>query len=394
MWFTVSIVLTILLVAGFFWSKARLDRARSELTRLKREALAQSQNELKRAAENARHQTALFESMVEGVLLLDATGRVQMVNASLRKLFGITSEITGKTLMEAFRLHELTRLTERLRDEGTVTEFDIESNALDGKSLQINAVKLPGESGERQGSMLVFHDLTRIKQLENGRREFVANVSHELRTPLSMIKGYVETLMDGALNDPTVSVKFLQIIDKHTDRLTFLIEDLLTISRLESGQENMNFHPMKLHEVVDRVVDDLAQRAGGRGVTISSTVDLELTVLADAARLQQVFFNLIENAIKYGGRDGGVRIAVAMGGDGLVDVSVADDGPGIPPEAAERIFERFFRVDKARSREQGGTGLGLAIVKHIVQAHGGEVWVDSGVGTGSRFHFTLKQSPP
>jgi two-component system phosphate regulon sensor histidine kinase PhoR len=207
-----------------------------------------------------------------------------------------------------------------------------------------------------------------------------------------MIKGYVETLMDGALNDPTVSVKFLQTIDKHTDRLTFLIEDLLTISRLESGQENMNFHAMTLHEVVDRVTEDLAQRAGERRVQIVSTIDPELTVEADAARLQQVFFNLIENAIKYGGRDGEVRISVKATNNGFVEVSVADDGPGIPAEAAGRIFERFFRVDKARSREQGGTGLGLAIVKHIVQAHGGEVWVDSGVGAGSRFHFTLKTS--
>ncbi len=391
MCFTVSIILTVLLVCGYFWSRTRFDRIRSELARLKRDSEIQSQHEFERAAANATHQTALFDSMVEGVLLLDGQDRVQMVNTSLCKLFGINTDITGKTLMEAFRLHELTLLSGRLQEEGRVTEFEVESNSLAGRTLQINAVRLPGSSGRRMGSMLVFHDLTRIKQLENGRREFVANVSHELRTPLSMIKGYVETLLEGAMHDETVAEKFLHTIDKHADRLTFLIEDLLTISRLESGQENMNFHTVKLHEVVDRVAEDLAQRAVERGVELITTIDPQVTVEADAARLQQVFFNLIDNAIKYGGRDGHVRIAAEPAEEsGYVDVSVADDGPGIPPEAAERIFERFFRVDKARSREQGGTGLGLAIVKHIVQAHGGEVWVDSGVGAGSRFHFTLR----
>jgi two-component system phosphate regulon sensor histidine kinase PhoR len=393
MWLTVSIILTVLLVCGYFWSRTQIDRFRSEVARLKRDADIQSQHELERAAANVTHQTALFDSMIEGVLLLNGEDRVQMVNASLRKMFGINTDITGKTLMEAFRLHELTVLIGRLQDEGRVTEFEVESTSLSGRTLQINAVRLPGSSGRRSGSMLVFHDLTRINQLENGRREFVANVSHELRTPLSMIKGYVETLLDGAMHDETVAGKFLHTIDKHADRLTFLIEDLLTISRLESGQENMNFHTVKLHEVVDRVVEDLAQRAAERGVEITSTVDPQFTVEADAARLQQVFFNLIDNAIKYGGRDGYVRIAARSAAEpGYVDVSVADSGPGIPPEAAERIFERFFRVDKARSREQGGTGLGLSIVKHIVQAHGGEVWVDSGVGTGSQFHFTLRNS--
>jgi two-component system phosphate regulon sensor histidine kinase PhoR len=392
MWFAVSIILAVLLLATLLWWRASHDRLRSEMRRLQRESEIRSKEEAEKAAARASHQTALFDSMVEGVLLLDEDGRVQMVNASLRELFEIDTDITGKTLMEAFRLHELGRLTERLHDEGQVTEFEIESNSLRGKSLQINAVNLPGHPGERHGSMLVFHDLTRIKQLENGRREFVANVSHELRTPLSMIKGYVETLMDGALNDPAVATRFLRTIDKHADRLTFLIEDLLTISRLESGQENMNFHTVKLHEVVDRVVEDLGQRATERGVTITSTVDPELTVEADAARLQQVFFNLVDNAIKYGRLEGEVTIAAQTGGDGCVDASVTDNGPGIPPDAADRVFERFFRVDKARSRDQGGTGLGLAIVKHIVQAHGGEVWVEPGAGTGTRFHFTLRKS--
>jgi two-component system phosphate regulon sensor histidine kinase PhoR len=390
MWFTTSLILGVVVVSGFFWWRRRCQLISAELNRVIRESAIRYEESAEKATASAAHQSALFDNMVEGFLLLDADNRVQMINASLRQLFGIESDIAGKTLMEVFRLHELNELTERVHELGEVTEFEIESNSLGGKILEINAVSLSDHSGARRGAMLVFHDLTRIKQLENSRREFVANVSHELRTPLSMIKGYVETLLDGALTDEAVAGKFLKTIDKHADRLTFLIEDLLTVSRLESGQENMNFHTVPLHEVVERTIEDLTQKADERGVRIESDVKSNITVQADAPRLQQVFFNLIDNAIKYGAIDGRVSVSAELKDEGLVDVSVTDDGAGIPAEAAERIFERFYRVDKARSREQGGTGLGLAIVKHIIQAHGGEVRVESNEGQGTAFHFTLK----
>jgi two-component system phosphate regulon sensor histidine kinase PhoR len=216
----------------------------------------------------------------------------------------------------------------------------------------------------------------------------VANVSHELRTPLSLIKGYTETLLDGAKDDPAVAVKFLQTIDRNAERLKLLIEDLLTISELESGRMRLQLQPVSLPVFVGKLVEDFQPRASARNVRFVNAVP-ELVVSADPNRLGQVFSNLVDNAIKYGRTGGTVNLLARASKDGMVEICVGDDGPGIPEEACERVFERFYRVDKARSREQGGTGLGLSIVKHIVQSHGGRVWVESEPGKGSRFYFSL-----
>jgi two-component system phosphate regulon sensor histidine kinase PhoR len=293
--------------------------------------------------------------------------------------------------METFRLQELAELTKRLPQEKIVQGHELELPGVQGRWVEVNAAAVFDRAGTMSGAILVFHDLTRLKQLENTRQEFVANVSHELRTPLSLIKGFVETLLDGAKNDPDLSTRFLKTIEKHTDRLTYLIEDLLTISRLESGQIVMNLHQAGIHEEVAHVMDDLQARAVDKNVTLRNEVPMEMQARADTDRLQQVLFNLVENAIKYGRTDGRVTIGGKPNGGSKVELWVQDDGPGIPPDAKERIFERFYRVDRARSRETGGTGLGLAIVKHIVQAHGGEVWVKSELGQGATFFFTLPQ---
>ena len=231
-----------------------------------------------------------------------------------------------------------------------------------------------------------------MKKLERTRQEFVANVSHELRTPLSMIKGYVETLLQGAKDDPAVATRFLQTIEKHADRLTYLIEDLLTISRLESGQVVMNIQKVGLRSVADDVVNDLQSRAGDKQVNLENQVSEDVVVRADADRIQQVLFNLVDNAIKYGHPEGRVWINARPADGPFAEVSVRDNGPGIPPDSLDRVFERFYRADKARSREQGGTGLGLSIVKHIVQSHGGKAWVESEPGRGTTFFFTLPQA--
>ncbi|HKX62576.1 MAG TPA: ATP-binding protein, partial [Verrucomicrobiae bacterium] len=322
--------------------------------------------------------------------VLDGAGRIQLVNESLKKLFSLDTNVTGQTILEAFRLPELAAIVKQLPMERMVQNQSLELPGMDERWLEVNAAAVVDRTGAAAGAILVVHDLTRIKQLENTRQEFVANVSHELRTPLSLIKGYVETLLEGAREDAAKCTRFLQMIEKHTDRLTFLIEDLLTISRLESGSVVMNRNPVDLQNEAQHVVDDLRARAAEKNVRLEIDVPAGLMATADADRLQQVLYNLVENAIKYGRNGGRVRIgARLLEGQPKVEVRVEDDGPGIPADARERVFERFYRVDRARARESGGTGLGLSIVKHIVQAHGGEVWVKSELGEGATFFFTL-----
>ena len=333
-------------------------------------------------------QQVLFNSMLEGLLLLDGKRRIYLANRAFKNLFGLKTELRGKTIMEALRLHELAELVERVETEGQVFDHELKLPELSGRWLRVNAAVISNSAGEREGTILVFHDLTRVKQLERTREDFVANVSHELRTPLSLIKGYVETLLDGARNDPTIAERFLKIIERNAERLDLLIQDLLTISALESGRMKLELQPVNLHLLVEKIFTDLHSRAETKGVKLINELP-ELTASADANRLEQVLANLVDNAIKYGRAQGHVTVGGKELDDGKLEIFVSDDGPGIPAESLDRVFERFYRVDKARSRDQGGTGLGLAIVKHIVQAHGGEAWAKSESGKGATFFFTL-----
>jgi len=291
-------------------------------------------------------------------------------------------------VLEAVRVHEVAEIVERTGQDGRVIDHELKLPGHSERWLQVNAAAITSVERRRPGTVLVFHDLTRLKRLERTREEFVGNVSHELRTPLSLIKGYAETLLDGAQNNPEVATRFLQTIDRNARRLDLLIQDLLTISALESGRIAMNPQPVMLRAVVERTLDDLKAQATARKVTLVNELP-EVTVQADETRVEQVLSNLLENAVKYGREGGTVTAGGRESGEGKLEIFVKDDGPGIPAEAQERVFERFYRVDKARSREQGGTGLGLAIVKHIVQAHGGNVWVQSQPGKGATFFFTL-----
>lgn len=330
--------------------------------------------------------------MIEGLLLLDRSQKIYLANRAFKNLFGLKIELRGKTILEALRLHELEDLVQRVQAEGQVFDYEVKLPDLTERWLRVNAAVISNSAGEREGIILVFHDLTRLKQLERTREEFVANVSHELRTPLSLIKGYVETLLDGARNNPEVAERFLKIIERNTNRLDLLIQDLLTISALESGRMKLNLQPIDVRAVADKVLSDLHRKAADKNVTLANELPLS-PVRADANRLDQVFANLVDNAIKYGRPNGHVTVGGTRLEDGKLEVFVRDDGPGIPPEALDRVFERFYRVDKARSRDQGGTGLGLSIVKHIVQAHGGEVWARSELGKGTTFFFTLPPGP-
>ncbi len=388
MWFALTIILTAALAGLHFSWRAKFRRQQEQL---RAEAAALEREQQQVLAQAAAQQQVLFNAMIEGLLLIDRDRRIQLANRAFEKLFALTTEVQGKSVVEVLRLHELTALIDRVEREGQVLGFELRLPQLNERWLQVNAATIADAAGEREGVILVFHDLTRIKQLEATREEFVANVSHELRTPLSMIKGYVETLLGGAKDDPATATKFLQTVERHADRLTLLIEDLLTISALESGQIKLRSQPLALPPVVEKVFADLRPRAEARGVRLVNEIPA-LTAEADANRLHQVLSNLVDNAIKYGRAEGQVVVGGNARADGQVELHVRDDGPGIPAESLERIFERFYRVDKARSRDQGGTGLGLSIVKHIVLAHGGQVWAKSEPGQGATFSFTLPEA--
>lgn len=386
--------LTILAAAGaaslHFWWRARY-RAQLQLRAAELDGFQRRQQQT--SVDAKAQQQVLFNSMLEGLLLLDRHRKIYLANRAFKNLFGLKVELRGKTILEALRVHELEALVQQVETDGQVLNHELKLPDLSERWLQVNAAAIFNSVGEREGTILVFHDLTRLKQLERTREEFVANVSHELRTPLSLIKGYVETLLDGARNNPEVAERFLKIIERNTQRLDLLIQDLLTISALESERIKLNLQPLNLRLSVDKVLGDLKVRADSRDIKLVNELP-ELTALADANRIDQVLANLVDNAIKYGRPSGMVKVGgKTMEGERL-ELFVQDDGPGIPPEALDRVFERFYRVDKARSRDQGGTGLGLSIVKHIVQAHGGEVWAKSEPGKGASFYFTLPESRP
>jgi len=385
LWPALTILAVAAAVAVHFWWRQQFRRQQRQ-TQADLEDFQRRQQQTTTDAK--AQQQVLFNSMLEGLLLLDRNRRIYLANRAFKNLFGIKSELRGKTVVEALRVTELAELVERVEGDGQVFDYELKLPDLSERWLQVNAAAISNSAGEREGTILVFHDLTRLKQLERTREEFVANVSHELRTPLSLIKGYVETLLDGARGNPEVTARFLKIIERNTHRLDLLIQDLLTISALESGRVKLNLQPVALRPLVEKIFNDLKPPADSKKMALINQFP-ELTVTADASRLEQVFANLVDNAIKYGRAQGCVIIGGKKRDDGKIEIFTKDDGPGIPPESLDRIFERFYRVDKARSREQGGTGLGLSIVKHIVQAHGGEVWVKSEPGKGATFFFTL-----
>ncbi len=390
MWPTLLILaIAVAVAAGIHFHWRRKFR---HLQRQMQADMEEFQHRQQQTASDAKaQQQVLFNSMLEGLLLLDRNRKIYLANRAFKELFGIKTELRGKTIMEALRVHELAGLVERVEAEKQVLDYELKLPELSGRWLQVNAAAISDSAGEREGTILVFHDLTRLKQLERTREEFVANVSHELRTPLSLIKGYVETLLDGASSNPEIAARFLKIIERNTERLDLLIQDLLTISALEAGRMKLNVQPVALRPLVEKIFSDLKPPAAAKHVTLKNELP-DLTAAADASRLEQVFANLVDNAIKYGRAQGTVTVGGKTTGDGKIEIFVQDDGPGIPAEALERVFERFYRVDKARSREQGGTGLGLSIVKHIVQAHGGEVRVQSELGKGATFFFTLPKA--
>ena len=394
MWILLSALLAAALLCVFTISRRKIRALSEHLASAKRSHAETEQHLSKELEQQKAQQETLFNRMLAGVLILDGKARVRLVNSALRRLFNLSGNIQNKTLLETIRSHELHEIVQTAANQGPVAGRELNfPSAATNRYFSISAAGLK-DSDAQSGVIVLFHDLTQIKLLENKRKDFVANVNHELRTPLSMIKGCVETLLDGNAPNPQDQERFLQKIQKHSDRLTYLIEDLLALSQLESGQIAMNHAKIPLAPLVQRVFDDLQDRAQPRSITLVSNVQNEIQIWADPNRIHQVIQNLVDNGIKYGQPGGNVRVrANRSNNNDSVIIHISDDGPGIPENARQRIFERFFRVDKARSREQGGTGLGLAIVKHIIQAHGGRVWLNNDNNKGATFSLSLPNKP-
>jgi two-component system phosphate regulon sensor histidine kinase PhoR len=336
-------------------------------------------------------------AMDEAVLAVDNRRRLLFANASANRLFGLDSSAVGRLVPELIRspqVQEAIESTLRLSSpDAHQAELILPGRETQQRThnrfLAVHGTLLPGPPSS--GAVLVFHDMTELRRLERTRQDFVANASHELKTPLASIKAYTETLLDWALNDETVNVRFLKRIDEQADRLNLLILDLLSLARIESGEEFFEHGPLCIVPVLEASVEAHRDRAESKNLSLAfepGDLTEDSLVLADEEAVRQIFDNLIDNAIKYTPENGSVRVSCYHDGD-FVTAEVVDTGIGIPRDDQSRIFERFYRVDKARSRELGGTGLGLSIVKHLVQSMGGQIEVSSRVGSGSRFTILL-----
>lgn len=330
---------------------------------------------------------AIAANMQTGVLVLDNGGRVVYANPFLLRSFPVKGGITGKPFEDIMRdANLLDTVWCCIKDPCSCTEVIEISEG--GRFFKVNLNRITGD-GEA-GLLLFIHDITEEKRVETIKKDFVANVSHELRTPLASIKGYSETLLDGGVDDDETRNEFLRVIDRHATRMSRLIDDLLILSRLESQQMPVASGSVDLAEVITYITRGVEKQAQDKNIDISTNIPEDLPrVVGDRDRLEQVVVNLLDNAIKYTPAGGSIVLTAAEAG-GEVRIDVRDTGIGIPAEDISRIFERFYRVDKARSRELGGTGLGLAIVKHIIQGLNGRLSVESTPGKGSTFSFTLK----
>jgi two-component system phosphate regulon sensor histidine kinase PhoR len=368
-----------------FLGSRRFARLSADLERLSRE------QEKLRAQLNERgfDLQTILSSMVEGVVVVDEKQVIRSVNASLCGLFEVTGDPVGQTVLAAFRDVAVAEILRETFKTGEAVSRDLCPVAFPGRRFTASAVPIRDAAGKVGGAAVIFHDITRLRQLEEMRREFVANISHELRTPLSIFQGYVETL----LHDPAIPrkdlVASLQVMRKHSNRLNALTEDLLTLARLESRTYKLQLAPIRLDALLDNAASDWRSVAAKNGISIVLEAGKAMPeVVADEVRMEQVLNNLLDNALKYTARGGAITLSASVSGD-VAELRCADTGVGIPPADLPRIFERFYRVEKARSRETGGTGLGLSIVKHILTLHGGSVDVQSEFGKGTTFIVRL-----
>jgi two-component system phosphate regulon sensor histidine kinase PhoR len=356
-----------------------------QLTRAFNHMADQIREQVTSLAEERGRLAAVLDHMADGVLITDGSGQVEMINAAAARLLDTSEEqALGRSFAQVVPHYPLIELWKTCCEQG---EEQIEMVEVTRQGLFLQAIVTPFEEAGVEGYLVILQDLTRIRRLETVRRDFISNISHELRTPLAGLKALVDTLRGGAIKDRPAAKRFLKRMDAEVDALTQMVEELLELSRIESGQAPLRLAPVPVSEVVVPPVDRLRPQAerGGLDLTVLLPPELPM-VLADADRARLVLTNLVHNAVKFTPPGGQVTVAARPDGEEVI-LSVQDTGVGIPADDLPRIFERFYKADRARSG--GGTGLGLAIAKHIVQGHGGRIWVESVEGEGSSFYFTL-----
>ncbi len=386
-----------LMDAAHDWSKGRLERRVKRLADPELVPLFDTMNamaaELAAKVVTMNHQReeleAILNGMNEAVLSIDSSLVIKLANPAARQLLsmeGKPEDLSGRTVLEVTGNVELDAIAKRCAAEGKLEESEIVLYREKARVMMVRAAPLATEDGQA-GMILVLNDITRLKRLERIRRDFVANVSHELRTPITLIKGFAETLED--VEDPVEAKRFLAIIKRHADRMASITEDLLTLARIEgSDRSKLGATKVEAGHVIEKALESLGDRPASRGAKIKVSVESGLVARANEGLLEQAILNLLDNAIKYGPRKGAVKVEALADGD-FIRFSIHDEGPGIPVRDQPRLFERFYRIDKARSKKLGGTGLGLAIVRHIALAHGGDASVSSREGAGSVFSIRV-----
>lgn len=371
-----------------------------DLASILNETAAHLNATIRSLTEERNRSAAILRSMVEGIAVVDARERVTFCNQAFAKIWDAGSPgIEGKPAVEVIRQTHILELIRQALSGEEILHGEISLGIAQPRNFSVTVAPIRSFNGavteaqqknEPFGAVVVLHEITDLRRLEQVRKDFVANVSHELRTPLTAIQGFAETLLSGALEDPQNNRHFVEIIRNHAARLSRLTDDLLKLSRIEAGKLDMDFQAVDLRALIGAAVESARGAASQKQLSLA-IADLARNIpriLGDANLLREVMRNLLDNAIQYTPAGGSINIS-ATKKEGFVVITVADTGIGIPQADHVRIFERFYRVDAARSREVGGTGLGLAISKHIVEAHGGQIWVDSTVAEGSQFHFSL-----
>jgi two-component system phosphate regulon sensor histidine kinase PhoR len=375
----------------------------SDLTDAMNETAAAMDRTIRSLSGERNRSSAILRSMVEGVAVVDAQERIVFSNRAFSEILNLdAAAIEGRPLIEVIRNTGLLGLIRRALNGEEGLQTDIAMGIVQQRTFAITATPVqaleasvtgaivaPPVPERPSGAVVVLHDVTELRRLERVRQDFVANVSHEFKTPLTAIQGFAETLLAGAMEDSRSNRRFLEIIRDHAVRLARLTNDLLKLARIEAGKLEVEFFPVQLLEVIERSAETTLLKASRKQIAIEVDVPPDLPMVrGDASLLRDVLQNLIDNAIQYTSEGGRIEVSASVGPREVV-VCVADTGIGIPLADQERIFERFYRVDAARSREAGGTGLGLSIAKHIVEAHGGRLWVESEVGRGSKFFFSV-----